>query len=358
MANDVHRENIAALPPRYQWWGRALNGENPDKHISKPQCGYYRLMLTDPETKAKYPVPVHVAPEDEDRVEAEVGFDHDLETYDHEKFLQHWPWCADNPISQELHEQVVTSGEWPDIDPVVWRQITAPPRPPDDTATKAEILKAQIEALITAAAAYTKIETDQQYDRAQTLRSRLLELERIADKERETEKAPHWEACQKVEQKYEFRKGAKKAADEILRPRQEAYARQRAAREAAEREARETAEAARRAAEQAARDEKAGEAGFPLEHNQPPVTVEPVVGGAPVLAPEPPPRRSVGGGVGRRASEKSVEEIVVDDFAALYAAVKNYPAVQELLTKIARDAFKSTGEIMPGCRTRPTIKLT
>jgi hypothetical protein len=81
-----------------------------------------------------------------------------------------------------------------------------------------DALKDQIATAKAGVSAYAKIGDDQTAAKAQTLRSRLLELARDADKHREELKKPHLEAGKAVDAEWQpIVKEAKAGADEIAK---------------------------------------------------------------------------------------------------------------------------------------------
>ncbi|WP_146617824.1 hypothetical protein [Rhodoplanes serenus] len=244
------------------------------------------------------------------------------------------------PITEEVYRAVAERGEpWPDIDPTVADQIRAGiggNQPPQD---EAEILREQIDAARAGIAEYASIGDDEACNRAQSLRARLLELGSKADKIREREKRPHFDAAKAVDARFmPLVKDAKDGADRLRRV-MEAYMTAKAKREAEERRIAEQA----RLAEEAKR--RASEPG-PV---QPP---------APELPP-PAARASapIRGAYGRAASIKPVIVITdVTDWPALLAYYSDHPEVRALVRRLA-DRAVAAGEAVPGVATEEQRKI-
>lgn len=239
---------------------------------------------------------------------------------DEARALTLWPYAARNAIPYEWYVAVTERGEdWPDIDPTVAEQQRngiGGNNPPEDEAL---ILAEQIEAAKAGAAEYAKIDNDATLAKAQSLRARLNELSRMADKRREEQKKPHLEAGKAVDAKWQpLVKMAKEAADAIAR-----------AMSAFETEKLRKEREAQCKAEEEAR--RAAEAGTP----------------APSAPPPPPAPAPVKGAYGRAASVKLVKVAVVTDQDALYRYMRERPEVVELLAKLAQRAVDA-GHDVPG----------
>ncbi|HWV44076.1 MAG TPA: hypothetical protein VN004_20805 [Pseudorhodoplanes sp.] len=298
---------------RYAYWRAALRGERPEANPDNPQDGYYRVR----DRKGGPLVPVAVWFEN-DRQLCVIGG----KLVDETTACERWPYFADKPISHEVYTAVADRGEnWPDIDDTVADQQRAGiggNNPPEDEAI---ILQEQIEAAAAGANAYAKITDDATLAKAQTLRSRLLELSRTADKRREDLKRPHMEAGKAVDAKWQpLVKMAKSFADSIA-----------AAMNAWETEKLRREREEQRKAEEAAR--KAAEAGRP----------------APVAPAPPPAPAPIKGAAGRAASVKLVRIATVTDQDAVYRYMRDRPEVVELLAKLAQRAVDA-GRDVPGVK--------
>jgi hypothetical protein len=128
-------------------------------------------------------------------------------------------WCENtfsyasrNPISHDTYQRVMDGEPWPDVDAVVHagRNATA--------ADDAEAIKDQIEAAIAQAKQYASVSDDETAARAQSLRSRILELAGEVKERHKAEKAPHLETCRAIDGKWlPLAKAGDAAASDIRR---------------------------------------------------------------------------------------------------------------------------------------------
>jgi hypothetical protein len=127
-----------------------------------------------------------------------------------------WPWAARSPVTYAAYQTRIETGKWPDIDPVVHEAAQARPGDNNPPTDPAELLAEQIAAAKAGAVNYAIISDDETLAKAQTLRSRLLELSGQADKLREEAKKPHLAAGKAVDEKWQpLVKLAKGIADGI-----------------------------------------------------------------------------------------------------------------------------------------------
>lgn len=318
----------------YSWWQRAIAGEKiggPTLPIyeGEPQPGFFRRRIS----RAGPYTGVAIFEHDGKLVAVQ-----DKKAADP---LEIWTWVAKYPITEAAYRQWESTGVWPDEDQGVTESlaVTAPPpnresmlqaitdvvlpvgerllghnNPPQD---EAEILKGQIDAASANMADYAEIRDDTGAAKAQSLRSRLLELSGTADKRRETEKAPHLEAGKAVDAKWQPLVRAAKAAADTLRSAMSAY------------ETRKM-QAEKVAAEAAAKAAAAKPAPKGAESAVLPATT--------TTAPVPEANTTVRGAYGRAASVKLVKVAVVKDQDAAYAAMRTHKELVELIAKLAQRA--------------------
>lgn len=313
----------------YDYWNNALKGEFGPVHDGDAQPGFWRKR-----TSRSGPfVPVAIWEQDGklvalcDSKEADPG--------------ELWSYVCRYPVTEGAYRARVETGKWNDEDSGVSESLSPPPaghnNPPQD---EAEILKGQIDAATANIGEYAQIANDETASRAQSLRSRLLELSGTADKKREAEKKPHLEAGKSIDAKWQpLVKAAKAAADKI---RESLGAHEtRKANEAAKLR-REQEEAARKAEE----ERKKNLAKQLAEHPEAPPEMA-----APVAAPPPPPApepvTAIRGAYGRAASVKIVKVATVNDQDAAYAFLKTHKEMIELVAKLAQRAVDAGYEV-PG----------
>lgn len=293
--------------PDYTYWMNALTGTFGPVHDDDPQPGFYRKRTR----KAAGYVPVAIWEQDGKLIAAIDGHAGDANAV--------WTYCCTNPIREEHYHARVKTGKWHDEDDAVTESLahrTDTNNPPTD---EAEILQGQIDAAAAGAEQYAEIADDETAAKAQSLRSRLLELSGNADRMREDKKRPHLEAGKAIDAKYmPLVKLAKAAADAIRTALGQHETRKARA-----------AEQARRLEEEAR--VKAAREAAPLDG------LEELIGPtAPVPAPLPEPAPAIRGAYGRAAAVKVVKIAKVTDQDAAYLALKSQPELAALIQKLAQ----------------------
>ena len=252
-----------------------------------------------------------------------------------QELIKAWPWISKNPVTWNQYEFYKNNGRWEDADETVHEQMADNPKavigdnePPDELT----LMKEQIDSVSAGVKAYETIVDDAQQARAQSLRSRLLELSTGADRKREAEKKPFLEGGKEVDKKWKPLVDAAKSAADSIRAAMSAWetAKAKKLRE-------EQAEIAKKAREAAAEAAKAGKPAPPPPPPPPPPA-----------APQP-----IRGGYGRAASAKPVK--VFKKITDLDAALKffhNCPEIAEAVTTIAKSYCKNYPETeLPGIET-------
>lgn len=174
-------------------WRKALKGEVVNFNQDHPTPGYWRTR----QVKGGPLMPVAIW-QDDDGINVQC----DGKDVPYERV---WPWAAKQPVTYEAFTVRTTTGQWPDIDPVAAQQHEANREsiggnnPPADPLT---LLKEQIDSAKAGATAYAIIQDDETLAKAQTLRSRLLELSKESDDKRKAEKEPHKIASDAVDDKW------------------------------------------------------------------------------------------------------------------------------------------------------------
>lgn len=251
-----------------------------------------------------------------------------------------WSFCARNPIAETTYHLVLGgSARWPDADPVVSDQIAGAGHN-SGVVDEAEMLRDQIEAAKTGAAAYAKITDDETSAKAQSLRSRLLELKGEAEKKHKKEKEPHLEAGRAVDKKWLPLAKDADATAVAIRTAMGAWETEKLQRQ---RKAERDAETARLAAQIAA--EKAAQEGKPVEVPAP--VVQPVA-----TIPTP-----IKGSYGRAASVGLVNVVTgITDQLALYEFLKGHPEMIDFMLTLAKRAV-AKGLTVPGVAIEEQAKV-
>lgn len=264
-----------------------------------------------------------------------------------------WPWAARNPVSYTSYTARMETGKWDDVDEVAHQQAEnaraeiGGNNPPTDPA---ELLQQEIESASAGATAYKEIKDDETLVKAQTLRSRLLELSGNADKHRDKLKRPHLDANAAIDAKWQpLVKGAKAVADSI-RAAMEVWETVKLQRRCAE-EAK-VAEAQR--AHQAAIDKAAAEA---AAANKPAPAPSPPPPAA--IPPAPQMHAPIKGAAGRAASSKPKLFVKsIDDIDKLYTYMRSRTEVYDTLFALAQKAVDAGRTDVPGITTEERAKVT
>lgn len=315
----------------YDWWinaqaGHEVGGPVCPVHDGIANPGFYRRrfkrkVAPGAGTAPLGPwVPVAIFVKDDGELVALIDGEY-------EDPLKHWLSCCRNHVSEAAYRKAVETGEWDDLDEnvkpapePVQTTIAPPPIGHNAPADPADAMKDQVETAASGLKDYEKILNDDHAARAQSLRARLLELSREADKQRVAEKEPHLEAGKAVDARWQpIVKRAKAAADAIASA-LSAFLTEKA--RAEERE--------RLAAEEAARKAKK--------------PVEP----SPAPAPSPSQPTQIKGGYGRAAHVSVVKVVTgVTDWDALWGFLREHPELKAHMQELAQRATDK-GHTVPG----------
>lgn len=215
-------ESIGAVAERvvrkadnpWAWWQAALH--NPKaigvtlKMTTEPEQGFYRRKMH----KDGPWIPTAIW-HDGERWLARRGAQHEEKMVEAD---EEWLSCRAHPISVEEYERVYAGEEWSDVDPVVASQRRGPPKPGDNSGdrSESEMLADDIKASLDQLRQYKAITDDETAGKAQSLRSRLLELSRKADTIREKLVRPHLDAQKAINGEWQpLVKDAKAGADTL-----------------------------------------------------------------------------------------------------------------------------------------------
>lgn len=324
------------MPDQFAWWRAALKGTRGDIHAEEPQAGYYRNRRKGIQAQAV----VYWFDSHDGVLRCKID---DVDV-DERRAIETWPFASKEPVSFEAYKARRETGNWPDMDETIQptRGAIGDNNPPDES--EADAIKRQIEAAASGIGQYAKIEDNETKAKAQSLRSRLLELAGQAKKVHKRIKDPLWEQVKEIDNTYlplakDAEAHAKKIRDamddfdtEELRKTQAA---ERAAQDERDRIARETAEAA----------QQAEEAGRPA----PP----------PPPMPEAPPAyqpTTTKGAYGRAASNKIVKTVTeVTDWDKLFGFLKTHAELKELMLKLAQRAVDKNFDV-PGVKIEEKVR--
>lgn len=310
----------------HQWanWQRRLKGESVPIHEGAPDSGYYRIKRKNKSTGKSHYVAAAFWRDSDDVVHGVI----DGAAVNANGAADAWLWAVKNPITEAEFRKVEAGGDWSDLHVDEPAQGGRTPGIGDNSAAvdDAELIREQIKSATAGAAAYAEIKDDATLVKAQTLRSRLLELSNEANAKREKEKAPHWDKAQEVDAKWQPLVKSAKAVADVIRS---AMAKWETAKLKVQREAQEKVDAANRAAEIAA-----------AKANKPPPE--------PIAPPPPAAPTKIKGAVGKAAHVGTVKVVTaITDQDALYAYFKSYDDVKSLLLGLAQKAVKN-GHTVPG----------
>lgn len=327
-AERVVRKTEIITDP-WSWWKAALaNPKAVGKNLivtTTPEWGYWRTKF-----KNSHWLPVVIWQDEAGNWLAKRGQQHDERMVDAEEL---WTYACRNPISVDEYDRVYAGAEWSDTDPTVGAQARAPRPGSNEPVDEAEILKDQIDSAIAGAAAYEKVDSDDKAAKAQSLRSRLLELERQGDKLFHFEKDPLTKRGKEIDERWRFRSDATAVAKRI-RDALDKYETAKLQKRRAEEEA------ARKAAAEAERKAQEAELSFVEQPAAPAQEATP----APAAAPETTIKGSYG-----RAATISTEWVVtgIADQDALYRFMRDHADLKACLLNLAQRATKA-GHNVPG----------
>jgi hypothetical protein len=321
-----------AVIERWEWWRKAL--KNPKAigtaelpvHPNEYQVGYYRTRR-----KGGPWEPVGIYPGEDGTV---IGVRNGNEVQDIQDLFQ---WACRNPVEYDAYVKAANGGGWEDDVAAI---APAPIGDNSGSVDPADALKDQIDAALKASEAFAKISDDETLSKAQSIRARLNELSRDADKKRDELKRPHLEAGKAIDAAWQpMVKAAKSGADKV-KGAMEAFETEKLRRQ---REEARRAEEARLAAELAAR-----------EQDNPAMILEaPKVEPAPVEA-----MGQIKGAYGKAASVSvKVEVGEVTDWSALVGYMINHPELRDLLVKLANRALDAGRTDIPGIMTIEKAKV-
>jgi hypothetical protein len=231
-----------------------------------------------------------------------------------------WTFVAHRPVPSDVYYAVVNDKlSWPDMDAGLSERLAGLALEIPEAGTPR--LDAEIAAAEAGVIRYKSIENDDAAAQGQSLRSRLLELKRDADRDWTAEAKPHDDALAEIKSRWKPLVDRATAGANNIRVSLTAWENIKDERRKAENRAQQAAEAKRVA--EAASNLPAGE--------QPITTPTPV-------AP-PAPSAPIRGGYGRAASVKMVTVVTIVDQDKVYAVFRDRQEIKDLLLKMAKRAI-------------------
>lgn len=315
---------------RWAWWMKALKGEFGPMHEGQPEQGFYRTRFKGGKWE---PVAIWKDEDTGQWIAYRAGREADPG--------EAWNFCRTHPITREAYDRAMTGQPFEDEDATVAEQVAAAGHNSGEV-DEAETIKDQIAAALAGLDAYQSIKDDATAAKALSLRNRLNELSKSADKIREDEKKPHLEAGKAVDAKWQpLVKSAKAGADKV-RDAIGAWETEKLQAER-KRQAEIAAEQARIAAENAASAKQTdGEVMEAPAHvataDVAPAPIKPTYG---------------------KAASVQVKTVVKDvtDWQALAVYMSVHPEVQDLLRKLAQRAIDAGRTDVPGITTEEQAKV-
>lgn len=302
----------------YEYWQAALQGTFGPVHDGDCQPGFWRKRTS----RAGPFVPAATWEQDGQMVAVVDGKPTDASEL--------WSFICRYPVAEAEYHKRVETGRWSDEDEAVTASLSPPasqaPGANNPPADPLEDLRGQIDTALAGVANYAKVGSDESAGKAQSLRSRLLDLSGDADKRRESLKRPHLEAGRAVDESWNPLVKEAKAGADALRTAISAFeTEQKRKRDAAEAERQRLARIAAQEVEKARLEAEA--AGKPAPEPPPPIP-----------EPAPAPSTQVRGAYGKAASKKVVKKAIIQDYAKAVVSLSGHPEMKELVGKLAQRA--------------------
>lgn len=330
-------------------WRRRLAGDKTVMtYEAEPDQGYYRKRLTEKTpggaTRTIGWVPVAYF-YDGGQLFCLQGSAAERGVYlDRDRAIELWTWVSGSPVTEEQYRAVADRGEpWFDAP-----QTGVPPRPtqapsaaeavighnqppPDDSVDPLADLRETI-ANAVGAVKGIKVTTDEEAQRAQGSRARLLELTSQAKREGEAQYKPHYDRYKVLYDRYKaVWESAETAAAALRRALSEHETTKLRKQREIEEAARKVAEEAEAAAVKARKNHRA-------------------VPPPPAPAPSPPERAStIKGGYGKAASVQMVKFAVIENWQITIAHYAMDAEIRARAQKLA-DADAKAGIAIPGAK--------
>lgn len=314
----------------YEYWSTAKEALKqslplPPIQDGKPQCGYYKTRFV----KGGPWIPVAIFRDNENIVTLVDG----AEAANSNKA---WLGCARHPIEYAAYQHRIDTGSWPgervDVAP---KSATigdnAPPVETVETILPRELddIKQWLEQ--------NAIISDEVADIAGNKVGELRKLKSRAEEAHKAEKEPHLKAGKAVDDRFLPNVKRADAAIKYLLDKINVYFDGKRAKEKAEAD---RLAAIKAAGEKAVAAARAAAGRHPVEGAGTPTLTAPP-------PPPAPPRMAVGGAVGSKISQRTVDVAVITDIDACFQHFKTNPMVIEVLQNLAQKMIAAKMEV-PG----------
>lgn len=204
------------IETQWEWWQSALDGASPEVTIGKVESGYYRLRSRDAVAFWREDDGLHCWLNGKDRRGCE---DELAERY--------FAWCCRRPITYEVHQAFLDTGQWPeDIGAEVDAAKAALPddQSPgmgDNARKPEEEVLDEIDTLDRAFADWLKsiggkIATEEHDAKAETFKTRFMAIEKRAFDGHKDEKAPWLEGGRLVDERWRAPKAKAEAGKKTV----------------------------------------------------------------------------------------------------------------------------------------------
>jgi hypothetical protein len=317
----------------YAYWAAAREAVKnstplPPMQDGKPQGGYYKMRFVKDGPWA--PVAIF---KDAGDIIVLVGED---ESKNPNKT---WLSCARHPVDYDVYQTRMETGVWPGerIEPAAKVAGIGDNAPPEETVET--ILPRELDD-IKQWLEQNAIISDEVADIAGNKVGELRKLKSRAEEAHKTEKEPHLKAGKAVDDRYLPNVKRADAAIKYLLDKINVYFDAKRAKEKAAQEAEANRLAAIKAAEEKAVAAARAAAGRPIEGVASPTPTAPP-------PPSAPPRMAVGGAVGSKISQRTVDVAVITDIDLCFQHFKTNPMVIEVLQNLAQKMIAAKMEV-PG----------
>ncbi|MBG6211725.1 hypothetical protein IWQ49_006416 [Labrenzia sp. EL_126] len=186
------------MTDQFDYWRKALAGQNPPIHEGEAQVGFYRKRNKPYKGKPMADEPVAIYWHG-DKLIAVQGTEKRSKQVDPNDL---WTWVADKPISYEEYLEAFHKGKWEKaVEGLQDERGVGDNNPPADPF---EAFNAELQSVLKMAeeAMSEDIKTKEDADRFVNIKDRLLQLGKDGEEKRKAEKKPHDDAGKAVQKKW------------------------------------------------------------------------------------------------------------------------------------------------------------